>query len=213
MEGLGRYPHVLQGFAGQNRSRNADIQSRYLQIGCRAFHLYRNDPANREQIDAYLTSIWGQVTNDVAESRKISVDSLNAIADRMLMFYPAAESVQCGLVDTLIYKNDVRNYLKAMVGIDKDDRMPVLGLQDMINVKKNVPKDKSGNVIAVYYAYGEIDGGSSSASSEEGIDSKKVIKDLRKLKDDEDVKAVVLRVNSPAEAPMVQNRYGMPSAN
>ena len=107
-------------------------------------------PANREQIDAYLTSIWGQVTNDVAESRKISVDSLNAIADRMLMFYPAEESVQCGLVDTLIYKNDVRNYLKAMVGIDKDDRMPVLGLQDMINVKKNVPKDKSGNVIAVY---------------------------------------------------------------
>ena len=154
-------------------------------------------PANREQIDAYLTSIWGQVTNDVAESRKISVDSLNAIADRMLMFYPAEESVQCGLVDTLIYKNDVRNYLKAMVGIDKDDRMPVLGLQDMINVKKNVPKDKSGNVIAVYYAYGEIDGGSSSASSEEGIDSKKVIKDLRKLKDDDDVKAVVFRVNSP----------------
>lgn len=154
-------------------------------------------PANREQISAYLTSIWGQVTNDVAESRKVSVDSLNAIADRMLMFYPAEESVKCRLVDTLIYKNDVRNYLKAMVGIEKDDRMPVLGLQDMINVKKNVPKDKSGNIIAVYYAYGEIDGGSSLTSSEEGIDSKKVIKDLRKLKDDKDVKAVVLRVNSP----------------
>ena len=44
VEGLGRYPHVLQGFAGQNRSGNADIQSRYLQIGCRAFHLYRNEP-------------------------------------------------------------------------------------------------------------------------------------------------------------------------
>ena len=54
----------------------------------------------------------------------------------MLMFYPAEESVQCGLVDTLIYKNDVRNYLKAMVGIDKDDRMPVLGLQDMIKRKE-----------------------------------------------------------------------------
>ncbi len=155
-------------------------------------------PANREQIDAYLTSIWGQVTNDVAKSRKVSVDSLNAIADRMLMFYPAEKSVEYGLVDTLIYKNDVRDYLKAMIGIDKDDRMPVLGLQDMINVKKNVPKDKSGNVIAVYYAYGEIDSSTSSASPDgEGIDSKKVIKDLRKLKDDEDVKAVVLRVNSP----------------
>ena len=83
-----------------------------------------------------------------------------------------------------------------MVGIDKDDNMPVLGIQDMINVKKNVPRDKSGNVIAVYYAYGEIDGGSS-ASTDEGINSEKVIKDLRKLKDDENVKAVVLRVNSP----------------
>jgi len=154
-------------------------------------------PANREQVNVYLSSIWGQLTSDVAASRKMSADSLNAVADRMLAFYPAEESVQYGLVDTLMYKNDVRNYLKTMVGVDKDDRMPVLGLKDMVNVKKNVPKDKSGNVIAVYYAYGEIDGGSPSATGEEGINSKKVIRDLRKLQEDEDVKAVVLRVNSP----------------
>ena len=152
--------------------------------------------ANREQVNVYLSSIWGQITSSVAESRNLSVEALNKEADRMLMFYPAEESVKNGLVDTLIYKNDVRDYLKNMVGIDKDDNMPVLGIQDMINVKKNVPRDKSGNVIAVYYAYGEIDGGSS-ASTDEGINSEKVIKDLRKLKDDENVKAVVLRVNSP----------------
>lgn len=154
-------------------------------------------PANREQINAYLTSIWGRITGDVAESRNVSVESLNAIADRMLMFHPAEESVKCGLVDTLIYKNDVQNYLKAMAGIDKDDSMPVLGLQDMINVKKNVPKDKSGNIIAVYYAYGDIYNSASSDISEQSIDATKVIKDLRRLKEDEDVKAVVLRVNSP----------------
>ena len=153
-------------------------------------------PANREQVNVYLSSIWGQITSSVAESRNLSVEALNKEADRMLMFYPAEESVKNGLVDTLIYKNDVRDYLKNMVGIDKDDNMPVLGIQDMINVKKNVPRDNSGNVIAVYYAYGEIDGGSS-ASTDEGINSEKVIKDLRKLKDDENVKAVVLRVNSP----------------
>ena len=153
-------------------------------------------PANREQVNVYLSSIWGQITSSVAESRNLSVEALNKEADRMLMFYPAEESVKNGLVDTLIYKNDVRDYLKNMVGIDKDDNMPVLGIQDMINVKKNGPRDKSGNVIAVYYAYGEIDGGSS-ASTDEGINSEKVIKDLRKLKDDENVKAVVLRVNSP----------------
>lgn len=152
--------------------------------------------ANREQINVYLSSIWGQITSAVAESRNLSVEALNKEADRMLMFYPAEESVKNGLVDTLIYKNDVRDYLKNLAGIDKDDNMPVLGIQDMINVKKNVPRDKSGNVIAVYYAYGEIDGGSS-ASTNEGINSEKVIKDLRKLKDNENVKAVVLRVNSP----------------
>ena len=152
--------------------------------------------ANREQINVYLSSIWGQITSAVAESRNLSVEALNKEADRMLMFYPAEESVKNGLVDTLIYKNDVRDYLKNLAGIDKDDNMPILGIQDMINVKKNVPRDKSGNVIAVYYAYGEIDGGSS-ASTDEGINSEKVIKDLRKLKDNENVKAVVLRVNSP----------------
>ena len=154
-------------------------------------------PANREQVTAYLQSVWGELTKAVSESRSISTDSLNAYADKMIMFYPSAESVEAGLADTLMYKNDVRNYLKGMMGIDEDDSMPVLGLKDMINVKKNMPKDKSGNIVAVYYAYGEIDGASSASTTEEGIQSKNVIKDLRRLKEDDNVKAVVLRINSP----------------
>ena len=67
----------------------------------------------------------------------------------------------------------------------------------MINIKRNTPKDKSGNIIAVYYANGEIVNEAGSALSDETIIGSKVIKDLRKLKDNEDVKAVVLRVNSP----------------
>ena len=113
------------------------------------------------------------------------------------MFYPSEESVKCGLADTLIYRNDVRNYLKKLVEIDEDDNLPIVGLSDMMNVKKNVPKDKSGNIVAVYYASGEITDYPSSATSEDGIVGSKVIRDLRKLKDDNDVKAVVLRVNSP----------------
>ena len=154
-------------------------------------------PANREQVTAFITSIWGQVTEGVSASRNIPVDSLNVYADRMLMFYPSEESVKCGLADTLIYRNDVRNYLKKLVEIDEDDNLPIVGLSDMMNVKKNVPKDKSGNIVAVYYASGEITDYPSSATSEDGIVGSKVIRDLRKLKDDTDVKAVVLRVNSP----------------
>ena len=154
-------------------------------------------PANREQVTAFITSIWGQVTEEVSASRNIPVDSLNVYADRMLMFYPSEETVRCGLADTLIYRNDVRNYLKKLVEIDEDDNLPMVGLSDMMNVKKNVPKDKSGNIVAVYYASGEITDYPSSATSEDGIVGSKVIRDLRKLKDDNDVKAVVLRVNSP----------------
>ena len=151
--------------------------------------------ANREQVNAYLTSIWDKVTNDIAQSRELTVAQLNNAADSMLLLQPAEESVALGLIDTLVYKNDVRNFLKKMANIDEDDDMPVLGLKEMINIKKNVPKDKSGNIIAVYYAYGEIDGLSS--ADESGITSEKVIKDLRNLKEDKDVKAVVFRVNSP----------------
>lgn len=153
--------------------------------------------ANREQVNAFISSIWGQVTEGVSTSRYLPVDTLNAYADRMLMFYPAEESVKCGLADTLIYKNNVRAYLKEMVGIDEDDKLPLLGLSDMVNVQKNVPKDKSGNTVAVYYASGEITDYAGSAASDEGIVGPKVISDLRKLKENEDVKAVVLRVNSP----------------
>ena len=154
-------------------------------------------PANREQVTAFIGSIWGQIVDGVSTSRKISPDSLNAYADRMLMFYPAETSLNGGLVDTLIYKNNVRDYLKTLVKVEEDDRLPMLGLADMMGVKKNVPKDKSGNIVAVYYASGEITDQPTSSVSEEGIVGSKVIRDLRKLKEDDDVKAVVLRVNSP----------------
>lgn len=154
-------------------------------------------PANREQVSEYIHSIWGQVIKGVSDSRKITPDSLNAYADRMLMFYPAEESVRCGLADTLVYKNDVKEYLKKWADVKKDDRLRLLGLNDMINVKKNVPKDKSGNIVAVYYAVGEIIDTSGSVGDEQAIVSGKMSRDLQKLQDDDDVKAVVIRVNSP----------------
>ncbi|NDV58153.1 signal peptide peptidase SppA [Bacteroides sp. 519] len=152
--------------------------------------------ANREQVTVYINSVWDELLDDVSASRNISKDDLNMIADKMLIFHAAEENIRYGLADTLIYKNNVRDYLKTKVGIDKDTRLNLLTLEDMVNVKRNVPKDNSGNIVAVYYAFGGIDMGDSSPGSEEGIVSSKVIHDLRKLKENENVKAVVLRVNS-----------------
>ncbi|MCD8310083.1 MAG: signal peptide peptidase SppA, partial [Prevotellaceae bacterium] len=103
----------------------------------------------------------------------------------------------CGLADTLMYQTDVRDYLKTMVGLDADKELPLLDLEDMKGVKESrSKKDKSRDIIAVYYAFGELDL-ASSYTTDEGISSQKVIKDLRKLKENKHVKAVVLRVNSP----------------
>ncbi len=154
--------------------------------------------ANKEQMTALLGSIWDKMLSNISASRKISSDSLNAYADRVLTFAPAEEVVAKGLVDTLMYQNDMRDYLKGMMSVDKDDDIPMLSLDDMINVKRDTPKDMSGNIIAVYYAVGEIvDAAGNDINGDESIVGNKVIRDLRKLKEDKDVKAVVLRVNSP----------------
>jgi protease-4 len=154
--------------------------------------------ANKEQMTALLGSIWDKMLSNISASRKISSDSLNAYADRVLTFAPAEEVVAKGLVDTLMYQNDMRDYLKGMMSVDKDDDIPTLSLDDMINVKRDTPKDMSGNIIAVYYAVGEIvDAAGNDINGDESIVGNKVIRDLRKLKEDKDVKAVVLRVNSP----------------
>ena len=150
--------------------------------------------ANREQVTAFLSSIWGRLLEDVSASRNIPVETLNKYANEMMDLQPAETYLANGLADTLLYKDGVLDYLKEISGREADESLRTLSLEDMKNVKRNTPLDKSGNIIAVYYAFGGID---DTTSPEEGIDSEKVIKDLRKLREDETIKAVVLRVNSP----------------
>ena len=150
--------------------------------------------ANREQVSVFLNSIWGRLLEDVSASRNIPKETLNLYADQVMDFKQAEEYVTYGLADTLMYKDGVLHYLKEISGRKENESLRTLSLEDMKNVKRNTPLNKSGNIIAVYYAFGEID---DTNSSEEGIHSLKVIKDLRKLREDETIQAVVLRVNSP----------------
>ena len=152
--------------------------------------------ANRQQIETYLKSVWGTVTNEVAASRGLTVEQLNACADRMLMFYPAQESVTAGLADTLIYKND-RARLSGGTGRPGRGRRPVVAEPGRHGGRGQEPAQgqKRQTSWQLYYASGEIDGTQGEGS--EYIDSEEMAADLRRLKEDEDVRAVVLRVNSP----------------
>ncbi len=154
---------------------------------------------NREQITAYTSSIWNSMVQGVSQSRGITPEMLNECADRYMAFSSPEEILTTGLVDTLLYIDETKNYLKQLMSIDKADKLKVLSLNEVKNIQKNVPLDKSGNIIAMYYAEGQIvdapSAGNISGTAE--IVGDKVCKDLSKLRDDETVKAVILRVNSP----------------
>ncbi len=151
---------------------------------------------NREQVTAYMTGIWKVMLKDVADSRKISVDSLNAYADKFIALANQPDLVKMKLVDKLMYTDEVKGEIKKLLKIDADDDINQLSLSDMKNVKG---KKEKGDKIAVYYAYGEIvDSETGSlADQEHNIVANTVCKDLEKLANDDDIKAVVLRVNSP----------------
>ena len=154
--------------------------------------------ANREQISELLASTWDELLTAVSASRNVPKETLNEYADRFMDFCPAQEYVECGMADTLLYKDGVLDYLKSLTGVAADDELNLVTMEVMRNrLKENSMLEEAAgkSKIAVYYAFGEIDG--STSSLEEGINSKKVIKELRELREDDDVKAVVLRVNSP----------------
>ena len=151
---------------------------------------------NREQVTAYINGVWQVMLKEVAESRKIAVDSLNAYADRFIALSKAEDYVKMKLVDKLLYTNEVKGEIKKMLKIDADESFPQLTLKDMENVKG---KKKEGDQVAVYYAYGDIVDSETGdmTDQEHSIVASKVCKDLEKLAEDDYVKAVVLRVNSP----------------
>ena len=113
------------------------------------FMLTSMSDANREQVAAYLGSIWQKFSDDVAASRNISKEALEKIADEGAMFKSGQELIAAGLVDSLIYKNDVRAYLNRYMGLEEDKKVSSYSVADMRGVKRNTPRDKSGNIVAV----------------------------------------------------------------
>lgn len=155
----------------------------------------RMSEANREQTEAYLHSLWSVFAQGVSASRGIAVDTLDAYASRGLSFRPAEELLACKMVDTLIYQNDVDAYINKMYNTgDKDFQTVETEVLAQLEAEDLLASTKP--VIAVYYAEGGIDDASSS-QDENAIHAPLVCDDLRALAEDDDVKAVVLRVNSP----------------
>ena len=145
--------------------------------------------ANREQIRAYIASIWKTATEQIAASRNIEVAELNSIADNLSGFM-SEDAVASRLVDTLCFEEDMKQMLK-----EKYDGKQLMPLDKYSSNVKNTP-NKAKDAIAVIFAEGEVVDGSAKGF-DEGVYGNDIVKALKKAMNDDDVKAIVLRVNSP----------------
>lgn len=177
------------------------VQMQVVKVGAykSATEMFTGDKmsdANREQITAFVGGIWNTVCTDVAASRKLTVKQLNDYADNFITLADPKDYVKMKLVDKLVYTDQMQAEVKKLLGIDTNDYINTVGISDMAQLPC---ENKKGDEIALYYAYGDIvDGvaGGLMDKKEAVIDGTKVSDDLRHLADDDDVKAVVIRVNS-----------------
>ena len=153
---------------------------------------------DREQRSAYLNGIWNYWLKEMAEGRKVKAEDLNQLAnDSIMAFADTKDYVKAKLVDKILFPEEIKAEIKKRLRIDENDDINQLSLSDMLNVKSKEKKD--GEKIAVYYAYGSIVDSETMNLLDGGghcIVGKSTAEDLRKLADDDDVKAVVFRVNS-----------------
>lgn len=148
--------------------------------------------ANREQVNSYISDIWDEVTKAVSKSRKVSVEDLNKMADEYVALAEPKDYKSHKLVDKIIYIDDVRTMLRGITGED------AVHFVTPTEVAATAKEESSKNKIAVYYAQGDIvdEIASTNFNDEAQIVGGKVVKDLDELANDDNVKAVVLRINS-----------------
>ena len=158
------------------------------------YMLDKMSEANREQVTSYVGNIWENVSSSIALSRNYEVDSLNALINKGVFLLPAEKIMELGLADSLLYLSEMEDYFEKR--LDKEN-LSIALVSDM----KSVPfkdKKKHNEKIAVLYAEGEItDASTGFFPSNSVITDKEYVEELKKLKEDEDVKAVVFRINSP----------------
>ena len=143
--------------------------------------------ADRRQTEQYIRGIWQEMVSAVADSRHLSVEQLDALADEYMGLQPAERMVSAGLVDTLVYAQTIDSVLRYKCAGLKPKKLTTSDMSE-VERKKEMCKDE----IALVYAEGEI-----TDESGDGIVGKDMVKTLGKIAREESVKAVVLRVNSP----------------
>ena len=153
--------------------------------------------ANREQTQRYIQSLWDNMCKDVSKSRNISVAKLNDLADNGVFVANGKMLLAEKMVDGVKYADEMKAEVKKLLKLDADKKISQLSIADMATVKEE--GNDGDDEIAVYYAYGDIvdsPAAGSLFSNSHAIVGNDVCKDLEELANDDNVKAVVIRINS-----------------
>ena len=155
------------------------------------FMLDKMSEANRAQVETYLGSLWNHMVNGMAKSRGMTSKDINDMANNLLIRSPQ-DAVKYKLVDELKYEDEVFSAIKKNIQIAETDKITFASLTDYTEANTNTKLSK--NKIAVIYAVGEIESGEGDDGK---IGSERIAKAIKDARLDKDVKAIVLRVNSP----------------
>lgn len=193
--GLKGYAFQIMFYKGLLDKLDVDVQViRHGQFksAVEPYILDKMSEANTKQMTVLVNSLWDCFSKDVAASRKISVDKFNDLVNNLTCFYPDS-ALKYKLVDQLAYSGDMEKMLKNKIGVSEDGKLNLVSIAKYAKSVKNV--NNSSSKIAVVYASGDIRDGK--GDNDAGIFSDSFIKEFRKAYQDKDVKAIVLRVNSP----------------
>ncbi len=153
---------------------------------------------NREQIQAYIGGLWQHILTGISKARKLDTAELDKLVDEGIAFDETTRFKEVGLVDTLLYRSDVGKLVAELAGLEKAKDVNMIGLSDMVNVPNTAPSIHSNNHISVIIAEGEIkDTENSPFAAQEISIGYGLVKELNKVAENDKVKAVVLRINSP----------------
>jgi len=157
------------------------------------FMLTKMSEASREQMTSLLSSIWDYMLVNISEARGISIDNLNIYADSLMAGTPK-EALAHGFIDSIMYKDQVTAYVKDLMGME-DDEFDYLNMTTYVKFNKQATElNYNENKIAIIYGEGDIVSGQGDESK---IASETMAEAIHEAREDEDVKAIVLRVNSP----------------
>jgi protease-4 len=201
-KGLGTEMLFYKNFQDQTGLKMEIIRHGKFKSAVEPFLAQEISKENREQVTVLLQSVWDNIVSEIAKNRNVSVTQLNAIATDLLARTPEM-ALEQKLIDKVAYEDEFNDALKSKLKVAKDEEIESVSITDYVATTSLKSEDYTkDDIIAVIYAQGEINGGEGDVDY---IGELSINRSLKEAREDDDVKAVVLRVDSPGGSALVSD--------